>query len=121
MAKYKQMTEIFGDSKVKANVFNALQGEAFRFAELIGATISIIGFRTDEATFERDGKEEVSPLTYIITSDYDVYYTYSKGVYRSVDTILQVMGTADKWTEPIRVKVSKATNGRGTYYLMNIV
>lgn len=106
----------------KALVFNAMQGQDIKLAELIGLEINCENFVVAPVRLVNPdtGEETIQPRTVLITDKKERISCVSEGVVGSLRSICQVYGNPP-WTPPLSLvaRENKSNVGR-KYYTLEI-
>lgn len=121
----------------KQTVFSTIAGDDFdskmRVLEATTASLAIadnlnktivlkdIVVQIVEMADEQTGELVEVPRTILIADDGVAYHAISKGVFRAVENILGILGSPDKWTAPVPVKVVREGTGVRQYFTIKPV
>lgn len=110
------------DHATKLEVFNAVTN-SLPIADNLGKTINLVNIvvQSVEMTDENSGEVQDVPRTILVDADGTAYHAISGGLFRSVETMLGVVGHPSGWPAPLPVAVTREGSGTNKYFTMRPV
>lgn len=116
-------TSIVGnDIETKKRVFKAVSS-AVKLGENLNTTLAVVDILVQPVSGENEDTgvvEEYHRIT-LLTKDGKAYVAGSKGLYNSVQNILDIFRAPSTWTEPLEVVAVERKAPRGKYFALELV